>query len=198
MRSLRQKKLTLGRLEKAADALDIIQKVLTCVAFVVGAVWAYFQFHISGAGNWMINLSMQTEVLPYKENMRLLVVHVKSKNPRPIKFELNRPNDSFTLVVREVPSDLKLGGAIRSDSGRVIGRTIDLLREEGEDITPNAEFDDVVGIVLPVCMMVSLTADMEIENGTKDKSGKLDHDAVSTASIVRAAIPGIDGDCLKH
>ncbi len=194
---LRNKSI-MERMKNAASVLDLVQKALTCVAFVVGGLWAYFQFHIGGDDNWMNNLSLQTEVLPYKGDLRLLVVHIKSKNPRPVKFELNKPNDSFTLTVRELPFDLKSGNAISGDAGKIIGKPIDLLAVTGEDLMPNAEFDDMTGIILPACALVSLTADMEIGNGTKDKTGKPDRDTVSAATIVRVTVPSVDGDCLKR
>ncbi|SED35176.1 hypothetical protein SAMN02787142_3020 [Burkholderia sp. WP9] len=37
------------------------------------------------------NITLETQVLPYHDDLRLLVAHAKSKNPRNATFELDRP-----------------------------------------------------------------------------------------------------------
>ena len=55
------------------------------------------------------------------------------------------------------------------------------------DFLPGAEMDDMNSLVLPVNTIVSLTAEMQIHNGTKDKQGKPDTDFVSASTVVRIA-----------
>lgn len=69
-------------LKQATEIADLVLKICSILALIVGGVWAYYQFNLSGAGDWAITLNISTKVLPYHDNLSLLVVHVKTKNPR--------------------------------------------------------------------------------------------------------------------
>ena len=65
------------------------------------------------------------------------------------------------------------------------------------DFLPGAEMDDMNSLVLPVNTIVSLTAEMQIHNGTKDKQGKPDTDFVSASTVVRIA-PYFQSHVMEH
>lgn len=170
-------------LEKADFAL----RLLTFLAVLVGGVWALYLYKRSGSDDWTINMALNTEVLPYRDDLRLLVVHVKTKNPRSVEFELNRKlNDSFVLRLRKVPADAKAGSVIGEDEGQILAKS-DLMRGTGGEYVylPGAEMDDMRVIVLPAHTTVSLMAEMQIHNGTTDEHGKPDSDFVSISKVVR-------------
>lgn len=171
-------------MKKAIDIADLIVKCLSSLAIIVGGYWAYYQFDLGGAKGWEDNMSIQTQVMPYHDNLRLLVVHVKSKNPRNVKFELNKPDGSFELLVHKIPDELKSGAVTLEDEGEVLAK-VNLLPEDGYEFLPNAEYDDMATIVLPVGITVSLTANMGIVNGTLTKDRKPDFDFVSASTVVR-------------
>lgn len=148
---------------------------------------AYYQFHIAGATNWQSNLSIETQVLPYRDDLRLLVVHVKSKNPRSVEFHLvTKDGDSFVLRVQRVSDDAKANTIIAPGKHDAVVPDIDLLADTGGEyeFAPNAEMDDMRTIVLKVGSTVVLTADMEANNGTLNEHGKPDTDFMSVSTVV--------------
>jgi hypothetical protein len=177
-------------MKKAIEIADLALKVLSCLAIIAGGVWAYYQFDIGGSTNWQNNLTLDTQVLPYHGDLRLLVVHVKSKNPRSVEFDLvKKDGDSFVLRVQRMSDDAQADTILEPDRRNVIVPDIDLMaRTGGEyDFAPNAEMDDMRTIVLKVGSTVVLTADMETNNGTLDEHGKPDHDFISASAVVHIA-----------
>lgn len=152
---------------------DLILKWLQIAAILVAGAWAYYQFFLSGSNDWMINLELVTEVIPYGKDMRLMVVHVKSKNSRNTELSFDKHDGEFVLEVRQVPSGRKANSLITPEAGELIA-TYDLMPKDGYVFLPNAEFDDMVGVVLPANSMVALKARLVVAD-----------DQVSTDKIVR-------------
>lgn len=173
----------IDKMQRAAEYADLVLKIFSILALIGGGIWAYFQFQIGGAHDWVTNLAVQTEVLPYRDDLRLVVVHVKSKNPRPTRNELRKPADSFKVVVRQVSADLKSKSVVTERDGAELV-SADLLPNDGLDLLPYAEFDDVVSFVLPAGITVMVSAEMDVANGTRTKDGKTDHDFVSTSAVI--------------
>ena len=175
-------------MKRAIEMADLVLKVLSCLAIIGGAMWAYYQFDISGSTGWQNNLALETQVLPYHDDLRLLVVHAKSK-----KFDLvKKDGDSFVLRVQRVADDAKVNAIIDPDRRNVIVPDIDLLANTGGeyDFAPNAEMGDMRTIVLKIGGTVVLTADMETNNGTLDAHGKPDTDFISTSAVVHVEDSG--------
>lgn len=148
--------------------------------------WALWTFWLGGATDWQCNVAIETQVLPYSDNMRLLVVHVKSKNFRNTTFELfSKEHDSFVLRGRKLATDEKAGTVFPEDQGDILA-TVDILARQGGDyeFVPGAEMDDMQAIVVPVGTTVSLTADMEMHTGTLDEHGKPDTDTNGASAVV--------------
>ncbi|MCO5400750.1 hypothetical protein [Ralstonia soli] len=170
-------------LEKA----DFILRILTFVALVVGGGWAIYQYELSGATDWTNNITLDTKVLPYRDNLRLLVVHVRSKNPRGYEFELNsKAGDSFELRFRRIAMDRKERAVVDEDEGELIAK-VDLMEKTGGEylLLPSAEMDDMRTLVVPVGAIISMTAEMQIHNGSSRWRGKPDTDFISASTVVR-------------
>ena len=176
--------VAVGRLKRVTEYVDLAVKILSAAALIAAGLWSYFQFRIGGSQDWMNNMSIQAQVLPYQEKLRLVVVHVRSKNPRFVQAELTKEHDSFKLIVHKIPDDLKSGAVMQEDDGPVL-KTVDLLPDDGLQLSPNAEFDDMATFVLPVGIAVNITAVMEVANGSKTKDGKQDSDFVHVSTVLR-------------
>ncbi|RQT18558.1 hypothetical protein [Burkholderia contaminans] len=177
-------------MKRALDIADLALKVLSCLAILGGGVWAYYQFDIAGATNWQSNLSIETQVLPYRGDLRLLVVHVKSKNPRSVAFRLiKKDGDSFVLHVERVSDDAKVNMIVAPRKQDAVVPDIDLLADTGGEyeFAPNAEMDDMRAIVLKVGSTIALTADMEANNGTFDTRGKPNTDFITASTLVHVS-----------
>jgi hypothetical protein len=160
----------------------LVLKILSCIAIPAAGVWAYFQYDLKGADDWVNNMEITAEVLPYQDKLRLLVVHVKSKNPTSATLNVIKGKSTFNLMVHQIPEGLKEGATFDETAGKQIAK-IDLLEEDLE-MLPNSEFDDMRTIVVPAGTTVSVAATMENENGTKTTDGKPDHDFISAATVV--------------
>jgi hypothetical protein len=171
------------KLDQAKDIADLFLKILSSCAIVVAGIWGYFVYYQGGARDWVDNISIQTEVLPYHDDLRLLVVHVKSKNPRLARLEFSKSEGTFDVAVRKIPLNLKEKDKIDDETGEQIAK-IDLVPPDGYELLPNSEFDDIATVVVHHGDMLYVTADMEIENGTLTKDNKPDHDFVSASTIV--------------
>ncbi|WP_176054521.1 hypothetical protein [Paraburkholderia caribensis] len=174
-------RFTIAWLRDNADPISKWATTLGTAAVLGGAIFAYYQFDLAGGSDWAINLSLSTEVVPYRDNLELLVVHVHSKNARASVVDVEAPDDSFKLTVKRVPDGLGSGSVLDPDDDsdtRDLIKVIDLLPKEGYVFAPGADFDDARGIVLPLASKVSVSA-------------KLIHDGddVSTSSFLTVELP---------
>jgi len=160
-------------------SLRIISCVLTLGAVIIGGFWTYHQYSLAGEDGWSINLSLETEVLPYRDNLRLLVVHVVSKNARPYASHMNiKDRDSFKLLFREIPTDLKEGVIINDDKIPPT-KSADILTEGGGEYSflPSSELRDTRTFIVSKDKIIAVTA--EIQDGLMSES------YVSATKIVR-------------
>lgn len=169
-----------------SEKADFALRLLTFIALVTVGIWAIYQYELAGSDDWTNNIRLETQVLPYHDNLRLLVVHVRSKNPRNYEFGLDsKQGDSFKLRFRKVATNTKENVITNEDGGDLINEE-DLLKKAGGEylFLPGAEMDDMRMIVLSANMAVMLTAEMKIHNGTLDTQGKPDADFISASTVV--------------
>ena len=69
------------------EKADFILRVLTFVAVIAGGGWAIYQYEAAGATDWTNNITLDTKVLLYRDDLRPLVVHVRSKNPEAMSMD---------------------------------------------------------------------------------------------------------------
>lgn len=170
------------RYPRLSAVTDIGLKWVQAIAILAGGIWAAYHFKLAGSDNWDVTLNITTETLPYKGDLKLLVVHVESENRSQRLIELNKDTDSFKLTVRKVPDGLPESATVSTDDGEVVVSK-NLLPDDDWQLLPRSKFDDTVGLVLRVNSRVSVLA-------------KLTHDEdyVSVGKIVhvtqeRAAFP---------
>jgi hypothetical protein len=175
------------QMKKAVELADLFLKGLSCLAILCAGGWAVWTFWIGGSVDWQNNITLDTRILPYHDNLRLLVVHIKSKNPRMTEFVLDKKlGDSYQLRIRKVGGGIQENGVIDEDSGEMVA-TADLLSQTGDqyEFLPGAEMDDMRIIVLPLGETVALTAEIKLHTGSIGANGEPNTDFVSTSSIVR-------------
>src|SRR5476649_2118351 len=103
------------------EKADFALRLLTFLALVAGGACAIYQYELTGSTDWTNNLTIDAKVMPYHDDLRLLVVHVKSKNPRSVGFELDTAKgDSYWLRIRRVPEDAKINTVFDEDNGEII------------------------------------------------------------------------------
>ncbi|OJA61088.1 hypothetical protein [Burkholderia ubonensis] len=176
-------------MKRATEIADLVLKVLSCFAIIGAAGWAVWVFWLGGSTDWQDNITLDTQVLPYHDDLRLLVIHAKSKNPRNATFELDSTkHDSYQMRVRKLASDAKAGTVFHEDDGDLIAN-IDLLKLAGDnyEFLPGAEMDDMQTIVLPLGTTVQVIAEMKIHTGTRDARGQPNIDENAASTVVHIA-----------
>jgi len=62
---------TANKLKQFTEFADLVLKILSSIGLIAGGMWAYFQFSVGGGQDWMNNMAIQAQVLPYRENYDL-------------------------------------------------------------------------------------------------------------------------------
>jgi hypothetical protein len=153
----------------------VISLGVTVISLAVAGVWAWYRWNLGGAADWMVNLDVTTEVLPYggSDDLRLLVVHVKSKNPTLNEVEFKTRDSTFTLAVQRVPPGLKVDSKFASNGPRDdVVPPFDLMADAGDAYVfmPGAEFDDTEAIVVKAKTIVHLTATLARKDSIRGPS----------------------------
>jgi hypothetical protein len=141
-----------------ADAslyVDMLNKLVTTVAIVVGGFWALWIFVISRAGQWNLQLTVSPCDLPYGEGLRLLQVGVGLKNVGKIKITPGRKG--CTVAVRRFDRGLSLGASLHWEQGKPVIENVDILQvyrqQDGSyseyEIEPGAEYRESLNVVVP-------------------------------------------------
>jgi hypothetical protein len=129
------------------------------VALLAGGIWGLFKWHESGGRDWMINMEMSSEVLPYTDTTRLLLVRLKSKNPTDHTVEFGKADSNFTINVFAVPSGLPTNTVVDGEKGRKLA-SVELMPSEGYVFLPQAEFEDSAMVVVAKGSTVFVSADL--------------------------------------
>ncbi len=90
-------------MKRAVEIADFVLKGLSCIAILCPGTWALGVFWLGGSTDWQDNITLETQLLPHHDSLRLLVIHATSKNPRPAAFELSASkHDSYQLRIRRL------------------------------------------------------------------------------------------------
>ncbi len=138
-------------------ATEFIAKWMTILGVVGAAAWGLFRWSEGGGRDWMVNLQMSADVLPYDADTRLVAVHLRAVNPLDRKFEFDRPADRYAIDVYAVPDHARNGSTIAGEKGKKLA-SADLLPDDGYLFLPHAEFDDTAIFVLPAGKSVFIEA----------------------------------------
>jgi hypothetical protein len=182
--------LPAASLEQLNKSAELILKVLIAI---VGAAWAIYKYVIGGTSSWMNNISLETEVLPYRGNLCLLVIHVRSTNPRATKFEFDDKNATYTLDIRTLADDRTDRTVFAEEAGQHVV-SVDLLEgSEGFEMLPSATVDDMRSIVLPRGTIASVTAELRIK-----RKWRMGDDFISASAIIRIEPDGTKAEARKE
>ncbi|HEY5995258.1 MAG TPA: hypothetical protein VIU46_11745 [Gallionellaceae bacterium] len=164
---------------------ELALKTLTLIAAVVGGFWAFHLYKLAGGNSWAINLKIETKVQPYHDNLRLLIVNVKTINPRNFEIELNsKLKDRYELSFNKIPGALKENSIFDEDGGDLIQKVSLLPEDTPYDFVPGIEFDDMRTIVVPAKSTILIKAEIQAHTGELDEQGKPDTEFVSSSTVV--------------
>ena len=144
---------------ETSGRIDSLAKWVSIVAVVVAGAWGLFKWYQAGAGDWMINMEIRSEVLPYADSTRLLFVHLKLKNPADHSIEFQKTTSSYKVSVYGIPGALKPNTVIDGTKGPKLA-TVDLMPDDGYLFLPFAEFEDTALVVVPKDSTVFVSAEL--------------------------------------
>jgi hypothetical protein len=155
-------------LAKVGNFVEIIFKIASIFAIVVGAFWAKHQFDITRIPFSNLEVSVIAESKSYSDSLRLLFINIKSRN---IGKVLVIP-DSIIATVHKIPVKNELG-ILDVDKQPVIYSTNVLKRyPDGCELEPGVEFNDNLILIVPKDSIYSVQATLnydrnyEVDNST--------------------------------
>ena len=141
------------------NRIDWLAKWFSIVAAVAAGAWGLFKWYQAGEADWMINMEIRSEVLPYTDSTRLLFVHLKSKYPADHSVEFKKTTSSYKVNVYGIPAALKPNTVIDGTKGPKLA-TVDLMPDDGYSFLPLAEFEDTALVVVPKGATVFVSAEL--------------------------------------
>lgn len=151
-------------LQKTKDWADIVLKVISVIAIIVGGIWAYFQFAVTAATDSNIELAIKTEVIHYSENDRLLLIHVRPKNIGKVPVS----PDHFTVSMRDLPLNLKPGKIDLDNLNESYSTSILDKYKDGYDLEPGVTYDEVWAVIVPKDTMYAIRAEIDFDNNENE------------------------------
>ncbi|KVN23892.1 hypothetical protein WJ63_19340 [Burkholderia pyrrocinia] len=139
---------------------------LTCaslIAIPIAGWWAYHNFSVEDTHEVNPNISVSADVLPYDDDRRLLVVHVRPKNAGKVPIELGGgKRGDIDVEVKVLPPKLANG---HLDLGKVPvsfpARNIVSRYEGGYVMEPGIDYDEIETFVVPKRATYIVRAEMD-------------------------------------
>lgn len=146
----------------AKDLADLVLKVLSSIAIVVAGIWALYQYFGTDSDASNIQLTVTSEVKPYGEGQRLLVLHVRPKNIG--KVPVTPGKAGLMIATRQIP--LGLSGVVDIGKQPISFRT-NLLSHypDGYLMEPGIEYDEVLALVVPKGAVIAAEAELDLGDG---------------------------------
>jgi hypothetical protein len=129
----------------AIGALEPLTKLAQIAAVVIAGMWAYRTHVLSGEDDLVPEVWVSTQVAPYNQDARLLIVHVREKNVGKVPLELSK--DAMILSVKRVPDTHALG-YVNMDALAALFEEKHILGGEDIYLSPGAEQEDVAAFIL--------------------------------------------------
>ena len=137
---------------------------VTIVSIFIGGWWAYHNFSITDTAEWIPEIKVSVDVLPYDSNSSLLVVHIKPKNIGKVPVELygGVKGGDISVAVSYMPSKHGLG---RINDGELakVEEIKSLVKENNGEYTlePGQEYDDLQYFVVPKDRLYVVSAQLD-------------------------------------
>jgi len=136
---------------------------------------AYWNFWLTRTDVQNLVLTASTETIPYTNNLRLLVIHIKPKNIGKVVFAPGKKG--FHLFIKKLPKSATYGELIELAKAKEF-KTVDLLRNDpdGYLLEPGVEYDEVESLVASPGDLFYIEAELWWSN---------DEDFVNIKEVVR-------------
>ena len=169
------------QLEKVKPWADLLLTVVSLIAIPVTGWWAYHNFSVEDTHEANPNISVTAEVMPYDDERRLLVVHIRPKNLGKVPIELlGGKRGDINLDIKVLPSKSP-NGYLDLDGVPVMFAAHAIVSgfNGGYVMEPGIDYDEIKTFVVPRGATYVVRAEMEHYNDSPD-------DEVDASCIVAA------------
>jgi len=123
--------------------LDTIQKILTILAILIGAIWTYFNYFRGRTYRPRLENDVCGNVIQI-DNSLLLNVKIKIKNVGLSKIDIKQKGSGLRIIALKKPSEVKK--VVKYEGTRL--KTVPIFQDHGW-IEPNEPITDVHTFLLP-------------------------------------------------
>ncbi len=150
-------------LEKVKTWAEIVFACVSTVAIPIGGWWVYSNFTAEDSHEANPNITVSAEVQPYDNTRRLLVVHVRPKNPGKVPIELDGgKKGDIDVLVKTFPAGLASG---RVDQDKLPtsfkAQNIVSKYEGGYVMEPGIDYDEIETFIVPKGQTYLVYAEMD-------------------------------------
>jgi hypothetical protein len=133
----------------AVERADLANKILTSLGVFAAGIWALFTFVIFRTGVTNLEMTLTTDVLPYRDELRLVIVTVALKNVGKVRVT---PGESgCRMWVRQLSTDEPAGSTLDLDRGEVLVDSHDLIGRYDPaspyEIEPGTQYNEIGTVV---------------------------------------------------
>lgn len=140
--------------------MDQLSKLASIIAMCIGGAWVLYNFHIQDSAATNPELKIETEVFPYSDDTRLVIIHLKPHNIGKVPIEIE--GDGLSLRITKYPKNAKVG-LLNTESLKPDFLIKKIEQKYGAYVLePGVEFDEVVSYVLPVGDTYLLESSMDL------------------------------------
>jgi hypothetical protein len=173
-------------LQKVKDWGDVLIKWVTVIAILIGGWWAYHNYSIADTAEINPIINVSAEVLPYNNDSRLLVTHIKPDNVGVVPVELTggKIGGDISITISKIPPDLSQGRIEASKLSQLYGIKSLVAENDGSYIIePHARYDDVRVFVVPKGQTYFIHTEMVLPN---ESGNPEDEESVDSSFVIEA------------
>lgn len=148
--------------------------LMTILAIIVGAVWAWYRFLRRRENVWNLQIDCKPSFAPYGDNLQLLTVYILLSNIGQVRLLPIKNGCWFSL--KKLPEDSAAGSTPHWNEGETILDKYDVIikanpnhyEEYIEDdywLEPGARYEEVVNVVVPKDITVMAEAGFSGKEG---------------------------------
>ena len=135
--------------QKARNWANLLLKVISMPAIVVGGAWAYYQFSTVDTAVPNIQLTISIDNQRYSDGLRGLFIHVKPRNIGKVPIEIKPGKESFVVTVRKGSNNVGQSALDMENLPEFYKADFMKLFPDGYLLEPDAEHDEVLALVAP-------------------------------------------------
>lgn len=158
------------QLEKVKPWADLLLTVVSLIAIPATGWWAYHNFSVEDTHEANPNISVTAEVMPYDDERRLLVVHIRPRNLGKVPIELlGGTRGDISVDIKALPSKSP-NGYLDLEGVPVTFAAHNIVSgfNGGYVMEPGIDYDEIKTFVVPRGVTYVIRAEMDHYDDSPD------------------------------